>query len=62
MMDINLLFSIIVSAIGVVSIIATGAILRELITGSYKRYSNKRMLHLKQLERIEEELKKGGTA
>ena len=59
MIDVNLLFSIIVIAIAVVNTVTIAAVVRELITGSYRQYAEKRVLHLEQMRRVEEELKKG---
>lgn len=61
MIDLNLLFNAIVIAVVVVNLVAIAATIRELATGSYKRYIEKRMLHLEQLRRVEEALKKGNS-
>ena len=56
MIDLNSLLNIVAVAISVVSIVATGAVLRELLTGSYKRYIEKRNLHRERFQRTQDEL------
>ena len=50
---------IILIAVGFINVIAALMIIRELTTGSYKRYIEKREYHFEQLRRIEKQLKKG---
>lgn len=50
---------IILIAVGLLNLIAAIVIIRELTTGSYKRYIEKREYHFNQLRRIEMQLKKG---
>lgn len=45
-------------AVVLINIIAVIAIIREIVTGSYKKYLKKRDEHYNQLSRIENELKK----
>ena len=59
MENLYLLSNLIIFAIIVVNIVAGLLILRELATGSYKKYIDKREYHLDQLRRIETHLKKG---
>ncbi len=58
MIDANWIAGILVVVIVALSLIAMSAVTRELITGSYKRYMEKRTLHLQQLHRIQKKLGK----
>jgi hypothetical protein len=53
------LSTLLVFAIVIVNIIAGLFILWELVTGSYKKYIDKREYHLEQLRRIEQQLRRG---
>jgi hypothetical protein len=59
MVDFNWLSYILLIAVGFINVIAALVIIRELSTGSYKRYIEKREYHLEQLRRIEKQLKIG---
>ena len=56
---IDLVSKIIVAVLGLLSIGSAIVVARELITGSYRQYAEKRRLHLEQLHRVQEELGKG---